>query len=363
MVSGYGPLECEDYEALRGNRVPPKGGLAAPLMGDIPPAPAPQGGAGLADGGVSATCIVNSGQKVQTPKILTADLISMVGSGDECEPSGWTIVAHCPKCGHKVNLVQHGCGRNSCPACARKWGRRAAERAAARTWGAMFAGVEKWKPRHITFDLDECSWDAAKKKAADIGVTGGVLVLHPWRLKDEYKQMFELMAERTGMNRYDIAKQSGIGMDAFRWSPHCHGMVYGKFKAVEKESGTFEYRMIRRMNSMAKTEGALMYLFGHTFVPLTKNGKCYRYVGTCSPQKLAPSWTGVASDWLRCPCCGTPMVDEGGLSGITYKKYCALGWHRKTKKSRVIGGTAPPIAPRGPQPVPAAIGSSSHDFW
>jgi hypothetical protein len=106
-----------------------------------------------------------------------------------------------------------------------------------------------------------------------------------------------------------------------------------------------------------------MYLFGHTFVPLTKNGKCYRYVGTCSPQKLAPSWTGVASDWLRCPCCDTPMVDEGGLSGITYKKYCALGWHRKTKKSRVIGGTAPPIASRGVLPVAAMGAIGSHGFW
>ena len=347
MTSGIGPLASVSYTPLAGLHRAPNGGLAAPIKGPIAIVPSPPGGGMVDGGGVSAACIVNSGQKVKTPKILLPGEISMVGSGEECEPSGWTVVAACPRCGHTVSLVKHGCGRVSCPACAHKWARRAAERSAARLWGAIHAGVSRWKPRHITFDLDECSWDAAKKKASEIGCTGGILVIHPWRIKERYKQMFELMAERTGKNRYDLAKESAIGMDAFEWSPHCHGMVYGKFAEVRRGSDIFAYRNIRRLNSQHAAEGTLMYLFGHTFMPLTQNGKCFRYFGICSPQKLAPSWTGTCSDTLKCPCCQAEMVEQGTISLVTYKRYIALGWHVRKKRPRGTEGTAPPVAPRG----------------
>jgi hypothetical protein len=109
-------------------------------------------------------------------------------------------------------------------------------------------------------------------------------------------------------------------------------MVFGKFKDVEKNSNAFEYRNIRRLNSQHAAEGTLMYLFGHTFMPLTKNGKCYRYFGICSPQKLKPEWTGTCTDSLKCPCCEAEMVEEGTNSLILYKRYIAVGWHKITKR-------------------------------
>ena len=342
MISGYGPYDAPDFlpdfqrsEAL-------KGGLVPPLEGPIASAPAPSDGGGVAQGGQSAACIGNSGQNLSTPKDAQETALLMVGSGDECEAGGWVVAAVCPKCGHHVQLVKHGCGHLTCPSCSKKWARRAAERSASRLWGAIHAGVSRWKPRHISFDLDTLSWDAAKKRAEELGCTGGVLVLHPWRLKDEYKPLFEMMAARTGMNRYDIAKQSGIGMDAFRYAPHCHGMVYGKFKDVEKGSGKYEYRNIRRMNSMHAAEGALMYLFGHTFIPLKANGKCYRYFGVCSPQRLKPEWTGTCRDTLKCPDCGAEMVEEGTNEVVLYKRYIALGWHRIKPASRGHRQSVPP---------------------
>ena len=345
LISGYGPLESVDYEPLTGYQPAPKGGLAAPLMGGIASAPAPQWGAGLAAGGRAAECIVNSGQKLRTSKFDENSGLVMVGSGDECEPSGWVVSAVCPKCGHHVQLVKHGCGRILCPVCASRWTRRAAERAAARLMGAFSAGASKHHPRHITFDLDTLSWDAAKKKAASLGATGGVLVLHPWRLKSEYKAMFEVMAERTGMNRYDVAKRSAIGMDAFEWSPHCHALVYGRFEDVRRGSDIFLYRNIRRLNSLHAAEGSLMYLFGHTFIPLQQNGKCYRYFGICSPQRLKPAWTGSCSAELHCECCDAIMVQEGTMETVCYKRYIALGWVVKPPRRRGEGGLAPPANP------------------
>ena len=354
MISGYGPADAPEFLRIFQPSAAPQGGLAAPLEGPIALAAAPQEGGMGCEGGVPAACIVNSGQKLKTPKEILEGSVLMVGSGEVCEPGGWVVSAVCPRCGHHVSLVKHGCGLISCPQCSKKWARRAAERAAARLWGALHAKAATWKPRHITFDLDELSWAAAKKKAAEIGCTGGVLVLHPWRLKDEYRAMFEMMAERTDMNRYDIAKQSGIGMDAFRWSPHCHVMAYGRFKDVRNGSEIFEYRNIRRMNSQHGAEGALMYLFGHTFIPLTKNGKCYRYFGICSPQKLKPEWTGSCTDSLKCPECQAEMVEEGTINLILYKRYIALGWHIVTTPFRKARGPPPPrassVEPSKPEP-------------
>ena len=345
MVSGHGPLESEDYVPLSGYVVARRGGLAAPPDGLLACAPAPLAGGGMAQGGQSPACIVNSGQKVSPPEVLLPGMVSMVGSGDECEPSGWVVTGVCPKCGHHLQMVKHGCGLITCPSCSRKWARRAAERSGARLFGAFMARASKHKPRHITFDLDECSWAAAKKKAADLGCTGGVLVIHPWRMKDKYRTMFEIMAEKTGRNRYDLAKESAIGMDAFEWSPHCHGLVFGKFTEVRRDSDVFLYRMIRRLNSQHEAEKSLMYLFGHTFIPQTKNGKCYRYIGICSPQKLKPSWTGTCLDSLKCPCCDAEMVEEGTNMLILYKRYVALGWHTVLRSSGMTKGAPPPVAP------------------
>lgn len=311
----------------------------------LPLGPPTEGGT-RAEGGSDPACIENSGQKLNTPDITDFSALRMVGSGKECEIPGWTVAAVCPRCGHHVQLVKTGCGRVECPRCSKRWARRAAERSAARVYGAFMAAVSRWKPRHITFELDTFSWKEAKKKAEEIGCTGGVLVLHPWRIKPDLKERFEREAEATGRNRYDLAKTSELGMAAFDFAPHCHAIVYGKFRAVEKGSTAYAYRNIRRLNSQGQTEGTLNYLFGHTFIPLKENAKCYRYFGICSPQRLKPEWTGTCSDSLKCPKCQTEMVTEEGGEVILYKRFIALGWHAIKPRLRASKGAAPPEAPQ-----------------
>lgn len=352
MVTGHAspdePVPVLAQRAPDEARERPRHGGGGPSLALGPPS---EGGHQSARGSPEA-CIVNSGQKLLTPEMAENGALRMVGSGDECESNGWVVAAVCPHCGHRVELVKTGCGRVECPRCSKKWARRAAERSGARVFGAFLAHATRWKPRHITFDLDEVSWDAAKEKAVSIGATGGVLVIHLWRFKPQYKAMFEIMAERTGINRYDLAKQSAIGMDAFEWSPHCHGVVYGKFEAVERDSGKFKYRMIRRLNSQQSAEATLLYLFGHTFIPMSKNGKCYRYFGICSPQKLKPEWTGSCLDSLKCPCCQAEMTDEESGEVILYRKYAALGWHVIHPRARGAKGAAPPAAPLRSADIP-----------
>ena len=234
MITGHScpsePVPSLTQRAPDEARERPRHGGGGPSLALGPPTV----GGTRAQGGSTAACIMNSGQKLSTPKLTDFSALRMVGTGKECEPGGWVVSAVCPKCGHHVSLVKHGCGLIECPVCSKKWARRAAERSAARVFGAFIAKASRWKPRHITFELDKLDWDAAKKKAEALGCTGGVLVIHPWRIKKEYQDRFQFEAEKTGKNRYDLAKTSELGMNAFEFAPHCHAMVFGKFREVEK---------------------------------------------------------------------------------------------------------------------------------
>lgn len=283
----------------------------------------------------------------------TAILSGMVGMGNACEQVGWLRVSACRDCGHEVRFSQSSCGRIECPRCHKTWARRCSERVGARVMGAMFAGVVKHHPRHVTFELDSLDWKEAKRKAAAIGMTGGVLVLHPWRIKKSFLAMMEIMAERCSINRYDVVRESAFGMDALEYSPHCHAVGYGRLVDIEKGSGDYLYRMIRKLNTQESVERSMGYLLGHTMIPATEKGSAVRYFGICSPQKLAPSWTGTCQAALTCPCCGGPVgqwVTKTTFEVTEITRFIALGWHVITKSDR---GALPPITPlsAGRQPL------------
>jgi hypothetical protein len=219
----------------------------------------------------------------------------------------------------------------------------------------VHAGVTKHHPRHVTFELDSLSWDEAKKKAAAIGATGGVLVLHPYRIRKEFESMFDIMAARTGLNRYEIARQSAFGLESLEFSPHCHGIVYGRFEDVEKGSDVYQYRNIRRLHTQRACERALFYLLGHAVLPSSKRSPAVRYFGICSPQKLKPEWSGWCHEGLECPVCGKPMLHKGSIEIVEIRRYIALGWHVVTGRKGRPGGALPPGAAPAPLPAAAAV--------
>lgn len=280
---------------------------------------------------------------IEAPGKLSVEC-TLVGMGEECESTGRVSVGACSKCGYEVVLMGSTCGRTACPRCMKTWARRASERAGARIWGAVHAGVSKHHPRHFTFELESLSWDEAKAKAAEIGATGGVLVFHPYRIRKEYQAMMDIMAAKYFMNRYDVVRQSALGLDALEYSPHCHGIVYGKFADVEKGSGIYKYRNIRRLHTQKACERTLSYLLGHCLQPPSERASAVRYFGICSPQKLKAEWTGSCHDTLECPACGGVMCYKGCLDIIQVRRYIALGWHVVTKREKGTGGAGPPVA-------------------
>jgi len=270
---------------------------------------------------------------------------SMVGMGELCENSGQFRVGACLKCGHEVVMPMKSCGRIECPRCVKTWARRASERTGCRAFAPIHALVSKHHPRHISFELENLSWKEAKKKALALGATGGILVLHAHRIKPQFAQMFEIMAERCSANRYDIVRESALGLDALEFSPHAHAICYGRFVDVEKGSGVYKYRNIRKLNSQAACEKTLSYLLGHSALPPWPSKNAVRYFGICSPQKIKPSWSGKCRSGLDCPCCGGVVIDKESREEIFITRYIALGWHIILPRPRVTGGAGPPVAP------------------
>jgi hypothetical protein len=196
------------------------------------------------------------------------------------------------------------------------------------------------KPRHITFELewapgDSLSWDDVKSRAVSIGCTGGLLVVHPWRILPDVERAWEREKDqgKTDMNRYTWVKKN-YGMAGFSWAPHCHGIVYGRFEDVTKGSDVYRYRNIRRVNSLRSCEGIVTYLLSHTAVP-PGNAKAYRYFGICSPQVLKPTWTGTLTVPMLCEKCGHQMLYADSLPDVPLlvltKHFCSDGWHKIDK--------------------------------
>jgi Zn-finger nucleic acid-binding protein len=278
-------------------------------------------------------------------------VLMMVGMGAPCDLNPVPVPMVCPKCKNEMEVSGTTCGHVECPKCWGTWARRGAERVAARVWGYQEAAKTHHKPRHATFDLDSVDWKEAKKKCAALGFTGGVMIIHPWRIKDEFRGQMEIMAERTGKSRYEIVRESAIGMDAMRYSPHAHVICYGKGVQVEKGSDEYKYRMIRRLNSLDGVQGAVYYLLSHTFIPEGKGRTTYRYFGTCLPQRLKPTFEGKASDALRCPNCQTEMVYPGTNICKEISKYYAMLWKIVVPKKRLRPAT-PALAGAADHPAP-----------
>jgi len=254
-------------------------------------------------------------------------VLRMVGMGDRCDIPKIKTEMVCPSCRTHVWTSSSSCGRVECPDCWGTWARRATGRAAARVWAYFSTGESQHHPRHITFEVADLSFGDAAKKAESFGFYGGLLIIHPWRIHPDFKNLADELAEKYNVNRYDALRKSNIGQEALVYSPHAHVIAYGKGTKILKEQDEFSYRILRKLNSHDAVKRVCYYLFSHTFVPQKKNSRVVRYFGTCSPQKFAPTWTGTKSDLLRCPQCSDIVVYPGERYGKPVSDFASGGWH------------------------------------
>lgn len=293
-------------------------------------------------------CILLLGQKLPNPEEIQ---LSMVGTGKKCEKGGLPIPLVCSGCGHEIKVGTASCGHVDCPSCWSTWAHRGAERMSRRVWGYREASKTDYLPRHVTFDLNVLDWNLAKKKALELGFTGGVLVPHPWRIRPECKQMINDIASSNHTHRYNVVRGLPDWRAVVYYSPHYHMLGYGKGIAIPKDSTEYLYKIISKPGSLDAAQNLAFYLLSHTHIPTSARKASYRYFGTCTSQKLKPTWTYKHSDTMKCSECGKEMVYPGSRTCYTVKVLVQEGWILIKKSHRKKRAAAAPVSVKVIEPA------------
>jgi hypothetical protein len=193
-------------------------------------------------------------------------------------------------------------------------------------WAWVDGGFTKHAPQHITFENPDNTWESAKKHAKEIGMLGGALVLHPWRIKPEFKREANDYGSRHKENRYAWVKKQSDPLSVLLESPHCHAISYGKLVPVVAGSKEYLYTNLRDVVSQEDATALLSYLLSHTSAPVAARGQAIRYVGNISTRTFRPELSGTVKEPMPCPECGHEVRydDTGDL--VMLKHYTASNW-------------------------------------
>lgn len=273
----------------------------------------------------------------------------------------WVACSHDPT--HwKQPMVEH-CDRVECPECWTYWGIKQAKRMAGRLRGYIADAQEHligydWHKtnaqnlRHWVFSppsgvlVPTQDYDTikviGKKFVLAHGVTGGVLVFHPWRIREEVVpllvhklQTHKLSDEDKEKKFWQAAREDILGIGNWRqycyWSPHYHVIGFGYVqdaRQLHSETG-WVYKHIRnvRVQVQRKPDGLddqiaalCFYVISHAAYQWTK--KIPAWFGCCTPRNLKKMGDPVPSEFdgmkLVCPKCAARIVeyqDDAGKIG------------------------------------------------
>jgi hypothetical protein len=155
------------------------------------------------------------------------------------------------------------------------------------------------------------------EKVRDVlGFKGGAVVIHLYRIQDEFKPVAE-KAVKKGLykDRYEWAKAQPNIDEILYFSPHFHITVYGKAQVtyrefIEKTEG-WAYGLVRPVKYDKKTgetgtAGLISYLLGHA--PVIKRRLSVTYFGCLAPTNLKHIDTIKTSEPVLCKECEADMV-------------------------------------------------------
>lgn len=175
------------------------------------------------------------------------------GSKTKEECNTVTSADYCPSCHRTVGHYYH-CKNFHCPECYRAAAYQAAVRAADRLAGCHKAwraiGKNLGYTNHIELSVPESEYqDFDKKKmiaraiknANGIGISGGGLNFHAYRIKREYKRPIQraISAAKKKMGSWEAIHENILGLpsvsDYLVFSPHFHIVGYFKMKQKSNE--------------------------------------------------------------------------------------------------------------------------------
>jgi hypothetical protein len=294
-------------------------------------------------------------QKISSPILLSTQvdctaphtvypLIPGVGAitNDQCGSVRGAHRCSNPECGH-VELKHYQCHNYECPVCypsaAHQAGLRIEDRLQGVTSELRRYGVNTGRPVHVilspppgefrpTDDMPTIRKNQVYRYCQDIGMIGGVVVFHPYRIIPELKAELRQYNEKDNPDTFwrlvhqDILNL-GSWSDYVYWSPHFH--VIGYFPKIKEKSNDFQvrtgwiYKNLKATDSICRTVSYL--LTHHAYRP---GATGYTYFGHYSYNRAKAVSHESIIELINCERCGSVMhewvnfaIDSTGLVDFT----------------------------------------------
>jgi hypothetical protein len=284
---------------------------------------------------------------------------------------------------HFMRSVKHHCDNPSCPECMPSWSNKAARRIAERIRGYIecanndqsmldeddfMASIwHKDNTRYLNHYIMSCRpemvnprtpFNAIKQMgrqtAARAGITGGVMIFHPYRIKKALQTKLKYVCRSVcRMNEEDrekkfweLVREDVLKLGGWRayieWGPHFHVIGFGKLpeqktpeqkEAVKETMGGWIVLWIRHVQTERYFNGQdvedpiaslAAYILSHAGYQAGR--KIPSWLGVCGPNRLKKAGAPEhKSEAVVCPKCGSPVVLGSEVQGNFVPDYDECG--------------------------------------
>lgn len=336
----------------------------APHQGVFMPVPAPPRMGG----------IVGPGGGVSYPALGTDTFrreFQIPGTGDVTDPDRcgfWFSTAACSQDpGHFTKHLEQHCDDPSCPVCFGHWASKQGSRISERLRGYIEAAGRGQRtldlsdnalwhqdnsrylnhyvlsaPKHvITPDMSIDQIKASgKAMAARVGITGGFMGFHPYRIKKAIQtQLSYICREAVRLNEderekkfWELVRTDVLQLGSWdlyvEWGPHFHIIGFGRLPSQRTDEEKEEVRIllagwlprwIRHVKTETKFDGQAIkdpiaelaaYVLSHA--AYIQGKKIPAWIGVCTPGRLKKlGKPDKLSYEVICPKCGSPVIMGG----------------------------------------------------
>ena len=265
---------------------------------------------------------------LQPLDLFTDDKLVTPGYGESfpvCGTPRFSIT--CPEDpNHHTKLRNYSCHKSSCPICWPSWASRLSKDAQSRIDGSRSAYDRTYKARHISlspglvpfhYPTSEClEWlfKEGNRLTKILGIPGCAVIPHPYRIKDEMKELVRLLSSRERINRYQWALKQPNPHDYLYFSPHLHLIAYGKLMDSDEfyELTGWVYSNHDDNQKAGREDKELQrtiyYLLTHAWTK--DNSVVLRYWGDLSNKRLQKIKIDEIKEPILCPVCKEHMVKK-----------------------------------------------------
>lgn len=277
----------------------------------------------------------------------------------------WYSTAACSNDpGHFTKHLQQHCDDPSCPICFGHWATKQGARISERLRGYIeaagrgqrtldFSDAALWHqdnsrylnhyvlsaPKHIItqdMEIDDIK-QRGRAMAARIGITGGFMAFHPYRIKKAVqtrlsyhcRESVRLHEDEREKKFWELVRadvlQLGTWEHYVEWGPHFHIIGFGRLPSQrtpeEKEEARVLLagwlpRWIRHVDTEVKFDGQAIkdpiaelaaYILSHA--AYVQGKKAVVWIGCCTPRKLRKAGKPDKQSYeVVCPKCGAPVI-------------------------------------------------------